>query len=193
MKKNLLLLPALIFIVLGVAVYADAADATKSKASVRGCLECHGVEKGSAPVINGQTEDFIKTSLIEFRDSKRPSTSMTAMLTEMKISDSAIMDAAKTRSAKTWTNSKVMGDKMAAKKVENMVRVCESCHGPKGMGAGEHGPRIAGQHADYLFSALKEYRASDRNMMGNAVNMTLTRGLSDDEFTAFAAYFSNLK
>lgn len=193
MKKNLLLLPALIFIALGATVYAEGAEVKNSKAVARDCAQCHNAEKGSAPMINGQTENFIKTSLTEFRDGKRPSGTMQAMLTEMKITDSAILDIAKSRPTKTWANTKDIGDMMAAKKVEGMVRICESCHGAKGLGWGEHGPRIAGQHSDYIVSALKEYRDSKRNTMHFAINMTLTRGLSDEEFKGFAAFFSNQK
>jgi sulfide dehydrogenase cytochrome subunit len=43
------------------------------------CAGCHGTDgrsPGSIPPINGRSEEFIRTSLVDFRSGKRPSTVM---------------------------------------------------------------------------------------------------------------------
>ena len=51
-------------------------------------------------------------------------------------------------------------------------------------------PKLAGQHSDYIVSALKAYRSKDRNhktMHANAI------GLSDQDINDIAKYFELLK
>jgi cytochrome c553 len=40
--------------------------------------------------------------------------------------------------------------------------VCAACHGPDGNSATADFPRIAGQHADYLAKALRDYKTGAR-------------------------------
>jgi cytochrome c553 len=72
--------------------------------------------------------------------------------------------------------------------LDQLVTVCSSCHG-------EHGakpimgtyPVLAGQHANYLEHALKDYRSGARK---NAVMKGQAANLSDADIKALAHYFS---
>jgi cytochrome c553 len=70
---------------------------------------------------------------------------------------------------------------------------CEGCHGVAGytnVYPSYHVPRIGGQHADYVVSALKAYRSGQRthgSMLGNAANMT------DQDIEDIAAYVSRFR
>lgn len=74
-----------------------------------------------------------------------------------------------------------------AGKLDQLLPVCQSCHG-------EHGakpilpeyPVLAGQYADYLEHALKDYRSGARK---NAVMKAQAANLSDADIEALARYF----
>jgi len=70
---------------------------------------------------------------------------------------------------------------------------CEGCHAVAGytnVYPTYHVPRVGGQHADYVVSALKAYRSGQRkhgSMLGNAANM------SDRDIEDIAAYVSRFR
>ena len=65
---------------------------------------------------------------------------------------------------------------------------CESCHGPKGEGTVQL-PRLAGQHAAYLQSQLKEFNTRERTN-DNAVMHAIASKLTELEIRAVAVYLS---
>jgi len=40
--------------------------------------------------------------------------------------------------------------------------VCAACHGADGNSTDVNNPRLAGQHADYLAKALRDYKSGER-------------------------------
>ncbi len=64
---------------------------------------------------------------------------------------------------------------------------CKACHGESGLSQSPEFPKIAGQHADYLYTALKHYKAGKRKnpIMGGQV-----ANLSDADMRDLAAWFS---
>lgn len=68
--------------------------------------------------------------------------------------------------------------------------VCAACHGADGNSVVPMYPKLAGQHATYLESAIKAYRDGQRTG-GNAVMMApMAMGLSDADIANLAAYYS---
>jgi len=67
---------------------------------------------------------------------------------------------------------------------------CAACHGEDGMGIAPNYPVLAGQHADYLAHALRQYRSGDRK---NAIMAGFATGLSDDDIEDLAAWFASLE
>ncbi len=65
--------------------------------------------------------------------------------------------------------------------------VCAACHGADGNSAIPVNPKLAGQHADYLYKQLSDFKAGKR---ANAVMGGLVAGLSDDDMRGLAAYFA---
>ncbi len=76
------------------------------------------------------------------------------------------------------------GDAAAGK---DKAQACMACHGPEVNNPTF--PRIAGQHADYLYHALKAYKNGDRQ---NAVMSGQVAGLSQQDMADLATYFSTL-
>jgi len=73
---------------------------------------------------------------------------------------------------------------------EKAKQVCAACHGADGnTPLLPDYPRIAGQHADYLYKALRDYKSGARK---NAIMGSQAANLSRQEMQDLAAYYSGL-
>ncbi len=64
---------------------------------------------------------------------------------------------------------------------------CKACHGDAGVSVAPEFPKIAGQHADYLATALRHYKLGKRK---NPIMAGQVANLSDKDMLDLAAYFS---
>jgi len=80
------------------------------------------------------------------------------------------------------------GDVEAGKK--KATEVCAACHGPDGNSASADFPRIAGQHADYLRKALRDYKSGARK---DPVMAGFAQPLSNQDIENLAAFFASQK
>ena len=73
--------------------------------------------------------------------------------------------------------------------------VCAACHGGDGNSALPANPKIAGQHYDYLFKQLKEFKAVDGEpaKRANAIMAGFVANLSESDMRDLAAHFSTQK
>lgn len=76
------------------------------------------------------------------------------------------------------------GDAGAGKSV---AAACTACHGNAGMSVNPEWPNLAGQHANYLVSSLKEFKSGARK---NDMMSGMAAGLSDADMRNVAAYFA---
>lgn len=67
---------------------------------------------------------------------------------------------------------------------------CAACHGPDGVSQISAFPKLAGQHRDYLYQALKDYQSGARK---NPLMAEQVKGLSDADLRDLATYFSRQK
>jgi cytochrome c553 len=70
------------------------------------------------------------------------------------------------------------------------ITLCQTCHGPDGMGRLPDAPHIAAQPAAYLERALRAYRSGERR---NEVMSIATKTLSDADIRDLAAYYSAIR
>ena len=87
----------------------------------------------------------------------------------------------------------IKGDPAKAQQI--VTQVCAACHGADGNSPSPANPSLAGQHPEYLFKQLRNYKAQngkppERN---NAVMAGMVANLSDDDMKNLAAYFSAQK
>ena len=68
--------------------------------------------------------------------------------------------------------------------------VCASCHGVDGNSVMSTDPKLAGQHADYLFKQLSEFQSGKR---ANAVMAGMVQGIKTEDMRVIAHYFSTQK
>ena len=68
------------------------------------------------------------------------------------------------------------------------AEVCAACHGPDGNSASADFPRIAGQHADYLAKALRDYKSGARK---DPVMAGFAAQLSPQDIENVSAYYAS--
>jgi cytochrome c553 len=69
-------------------------------------------------------------------------------------------------------------------------QLCIACHGVDGNSATGDFPKLAGQNADYLLSALKQYKSGKRK---NQIMAGFAGGLDEKQMADLAAYFASQK
>ncbi|MEC9375311.1 MAG: cytochrome c [Pseudomonadota bacterium] len=75
-----------------------------------------------------------------------------------------------------------------SKRGQQLSRDCAACHGADGNSPSPAFPIIAGQHEQYIYSALQAYRDRRRD---NAIMSATIIGLSDQQLQDLAAWFSS--
>lgn len=171
------------------------------------CIGCHGIKGYQAsfpevykvPMISGQSAKYIVAALHEYKKGERKHPSMRAIaqsLTDQDMADLAAhystdgLAAASTLDAKP---SKAPGAEVQALLSKAN---CASCHGANfSKPIDPSYPKIGGQHADYLFVALKAYKADGKNPKvgrGNAIMGGMAKQYTNAELKQLAAYLSSL-
>lgn len=64
---------------------------------------------------------------------------------------------------------------------------CKACHGEAGISVSPEFPKIAGQHPDYLATALRHYKAGKRK---NPIMAGQVANLSEKDMLDLAAYYA---
>ncbi len=77
------------------------------------------------------------------------------------------------------------GDPAAGK---SKSTTCAACHGADGNSVIPIYPRLAGQHADYLVQALKDYKSGARS---NPIMASMAAALSEQDIRDLAAYYAS--
>ena len=70
--------------------------------------------------------------------------------------------------------------------------VCGACHGPDGNSPAAANPKLAGQHADYLYKQMKNFKAADGKQpeRSNAIMNGMIAAFDDGQMRDLAAYFA---
>ena len=180
-----------------------AAGATKNAM----CIGCHGIkgyqssvpEVYKVPMISGQSAAYISAALHEYKKGERKFPTMRGIADSL--TDQDIADLAAYYSA----SGVVDGFELPAKPVkEPSAEVqallnkasCASCHGANfSKPIDPSYPKLAGQHADYLFVALKSYKVENNPKVGrgNAIMGGMVRQYSNAELKLLAGYLSSVQ
>lgn len=190
-------------------------DAAAGKTKVAACVACHGQDGNSPaptfPKLAGQNARYLQKQLHEInrKDDKgvvlRSVPSMMGL--SENLSDQDIADIAAYFAGQKASPNQAKKDLVAKGEAiyrggvrEKGVPACTGCHSPTGAGNAPAGfPQIGGQHADYIATQLKAYRAAgDGDASGRANDgeskpmRTVALRLSDSEIAAVAAFVSGL-
>lgn len=74
-----------------------------------------------------------------------------------------------------------------AGRLNELLSVCASCHGPDGVALGEEIPSLGGQNEAYLHGALTDFKEGKRP---SAIMRGMTRDLDDADIRALARHFA---
>ena len=193
-----------------------AANAQEAKAELKGdikagerkiamCIGCHGIvgyqasfpEIYKVPKISGQGAKYIVSALNAYSKGDRKHPTMRAIATSMTEQD--MLDVG----AYYEAHDVVAGAPALPKAPDGSGKVagllakgaCASCHGANFAAPIDPTyPKIAGQHGDYLFVALKSYKTENNAKVGraNGVMGGIAKQFTNAEMKELAGYISAL-
>ena len=180
---------------------AAAQDAKAGEKLAAMCIGCHGIpgyqasfpEVHRVPMISGQNAKYIVASLVAYQKGERKHPTMKGIsqsLTDQDIVDiSAYYEQHGTAAAVPEKAAEAKGN------VADLLAkgACASCHGPNlNKPIDPSYPKIAGQHKDYLFVALKSYKTEGQATWGrnNGVMGGIAKQFTNAELKELAQYIS---
>lgn len=170
-----------------------AGDAEAGKVKAYTCLGCHGIPDYTTtyptfkvPKVGGQYAERIVAALQAYASGERQHPTMRAQaqsLTEQDMQDIAAYFATFEGDEPALPGG---GDPQAGKE-KTSTKNCVSCHGPDGDSPSPMYPILAGQNADYLVHALKQYKSGARS---NPIMAGFAASLTEEDMKDLAAWFA---
>lgn len=181
-------------------------DAAVGKTKVAMCIGCHGIpgyqasfpEIHKVPKISGQNAKYIVAALNAYKKGERNQASMRGIAESL--SDQDMADIAAYYSTHGVVAGATLADKpskQASAAVDALLKKggCVACHGENfAKPIDPSYPKIAGQHADYLYVALKAYKTEKNPNVGrsNGVMAGMSKQFSNNELKEIAKYIGSL-
>lgn len=170
------------------------------------CIGCHGIKGYQAtfpevykvPMISGQGAKYLSAALNEYKKGQRKHPTMRGIAESL--TDQDIADLSAYYSMHGVVAGESPADKPAkapSAEVQALLNKanCASCHGASfSKPIDPSYPKIAGQHADYLFVALKAYKIENNPKAGrsNAIMGGMAKQYTNAELKEMAKYLSSL-
>ena len=171
------------------------------------CIGCHGIKGYQAsfpevykvPMISGQSAKYISSALHAYKKGERKHPTMRGIgetLTDQDIADLSAYYSVSGVVAGVESPAKPVKEPSAAVLALLNKANCASCHGANfSKPIDPSYPKLAGQHADYLFVALKSYKAAENNPKvgrGNAIMAGMVKQYTNAELKLMAGYLSSV-
>lgn len=182
-------------------------DAKAGERKIAMCIGCHGIpgyqasfpEIHKVPMISGQGAKFIVASLNAYKAGERKHPTMRGIAVSMSEQD--IADVAAFYEAHGRGDGDAPAPEQPARQPSERVAAllnkgaCASCHGANfNKPLDPSYPKIAGQHADYLYVALRAYKTENNPYVGrsNAIMGGIAKQFTNAELKAMAQYIGSL-
>ena len=188
------------------AAPAQPASPRSLEAKVAMCVGCHGIvgykasfpEVYRVPKIAGQNAKYIAAALNAYKTGDRKHPTMRGIAETL--SDQDVTDIANYYEKLGADGRKPLADKPNREPDAQVAALmqkaaCASCHGANlSKPIDPSYPKIAGQHNDYLFVALKAYKTDNNPNVGrnNGVMGAIAKQFSNADLKALANYISSL-
>ncbi|WP_414638944.1 c-type cytochrome [Aquabacterium sp.] len=165
----------------GASAWAQTAkpgDPAAAQKKVAMCIGCHGIpgyqasfpEVHKVPMISGQNAKYIAAALLAYQKGDRKHPTMKGIAASLSEQDIADLAAYYEASGKNLPATPAKGG-AATPEVTALLNkgACASCHGD-GLNQPRDAsyPKLAGQHADYLYVALKSYQTDKNAKIGRS-------------------------
>ena len=179
MKTASFLLP-LVLAAAGLSSHAQAqpvGDAAKGATKAAMCIGCHGIvgyqatfpEIYKVPMLAGQSAKYVVSALNAYQKGDRKHPTMRGIAASLNEQDMADLGAfyeaqgkAAERAAAPAALTKPIPDAL-----KDRMAACVACHGANFSAPIDPSyPRLAGQHADYLYASLKAYQTDGNPQVG---------------------------
>ena len=207
---NKLLLPVFVALVAFATSFSAVAqeiqgDAKAGEKKIALRIGCHGIvgyqasfpEIHKVPKISGQSAKFIVSSLNAYKKGERKHPTMRGISEALSDQDMADL-AAHYESSGAVAGAPAPG-KAADGSSKAMALVakgaCASCHGESfSKPIDPSYPKIAGQHSDYMFVALKAYKTESNRLIGrsNAIMGGIAKQFTNAELKELSGYVASL-
>jgi cytochrome c553 len=171
------------------------------------CIGCHGIKGYQAsfpevhrvPMISGQSAKYIAAALNAYKTGDRKHPTMRSIADSLSDQDITDISAYYETHGKD-AQAQPLPEKAAREPSQAVSALlqkgnCVSCHGANfSKPIDPSYPKIAGQHKDYLFVALKAYRIENNPTQGrnNGVMGGIVKQFSNAELKAMANYIGSL-
>jgi cytochrome c553 len=179
-----------------------AGDVANGQKKAAMCIGCHGIpnyrasfpEIHQVPMISGQGAKYIVSALNAYKKGERKHPTMRGIAGSM--SDQDMADVAAFYAGHQRPTPAAAAPAPSAAIAELLKKGnCASCHGEglnKPIDASY--PKLAGQHADYLYVALKAYKVENNPNVGrsNAIMGGMAKPYTNAELKTLANYIAGL-
>ncbi len=166
----------------------DPVQAGKTAAAA--CAGCHGdagISKiPGTPSLVGLDPKYLVAAMKAYKSGARKNDTMKSMLATVADADLSNIALYYALQKPARAPTPAAGDQAAGKTAS---AACAGCHGDKGVSTNPSIPSLAGQDAEYLASALREYKGgsrADETMTG------LAASLDESSAKNLAAFYANL-
>jgi cytochrome c553 len=181
-------------------------DAKAGESKNAMCIGCHGIQGYQAsfpevykvPMISGQGAKYIVSALNAYKKGERKHPTMRGIaeaLSDQDMADLAAYYAVSGQAGADELPAKPSKEPSAAVQALLGKANCASCHGANfSRPIDPTYPKLAGQHADYLFVALKAYKTDNNPKVGrgNAIMAGMAKQYTNAELKQIAGYLSSL-
>jgi len=187
------------------AAAQPAGDAKAGERKAAMCIGCHSIpgyqssfpEVHKVPMIAGQNAKYLQASLGAYKTGDRKHPTMKAIAASLTDQDMADLAVYFETLPKDKAKAPAKPNREPSTEVAELLKKgnCISCHGENFSKPTDASfPKLAGQHADYLYVALKAYQMQRNPQLGraNPVMSGMVANFKPAELKALSKYIASL-
>lgn len=191
------------------SVLADTPDAATIAQQGNGhgvapCMACHAPDGGGQaaagfPRLAGLPQAYLRKQLDDFADGSRSNATMQPVAVGLGDAERDAVAAYYSRLSVPNTTPAAAPSGETAQLAQTLATrgrwssglpACEQCHGPGGIGVGDHFPPLAGQSSVYLGNELRAWKQGSRRNDPLQLMQTVASKLSDGDIAAISAWYA---
>lgn len=176
------------------SLHSRAADIEAGKIKSEACIACHGAGGNSVvpmfPVLAGQNARYLYLQLRDYKSGARQNPIMSPMAATLSKEDMQDVAAYFADQKPTRIAFKADPERVKLGFAKSQEVLCSMCH-LGGMKGQNEIPKLSGQHYDYIFKQLTDFKSRERH--NDAGNMTaVAKTLSDEDIVNLSHYISDI-
>jgi cytochrome c553 len=168
------------------------------------CMACHGADGGGQaaagfPRLAGLPQAYLRKQLEDFANGSRVNATMQPVASGLSDAErdavatyySSLPIPAAAPAAPLEKDVARLGQTLATRgRWPNNLPACEQCHGPGGVGVGDHFPPLVGQSFVYLSNELHAWQQGSRHNDPLQLMQSVAGKLSDADIAAISTWYA---